>query len=296
MQKEVKQAADIRQRLWIAALIGAILCVFPSLGCELLRSEFYRGETAHLLAKGDRSYKSGDYQDAEACYKRAVRLDPACPRGHAALGHIAYSRGEFEEASSCYTKAVKLDPELEGILAPLQLEALRMKEAQAMEKRGLGLDRVMELIARGKEELETLILGDIPVAALANHAGSLSPKDQESIKRLAVESARAGGRPPRCMLLYGHLLASDDRCAFLAAQLLKDGARAVEGDDRQDAYITLGGLYIRMGRESEAAGAYEQALRAGSPEKEVLTLLSALYGVPADFLARPDPLGEGEAR
>jgi hypothetical protein len=49
--------------------------------------------------------------------------------------------------------------------------------------------------------------------------------------------------------------------------------------------MTLGAIYVRLGRETDAAGAYERALAAGCPRDEVIPLLAALYGVPADVMA-----------
>ncbi len=272
---------DKRQRSWAKTGITVLLFLTVTSGCGLLRSEFYRGETAHLLQKGDRRYGGGEYTEAKACYEDAVRLDPCCSRGHAALGNIAYVQAEFQEAATCYERAMALDPDLEKPLTPLYLDALRLHEHQELEAYGADFGRVMQLISDGGErEVETILSKDISVAGLARQAAYLSLKDQDRLLQLAEERALTGGVPNMCALFYGHLLALGDRCAFPAARLLKSAAREVEGPERQEAYMTLGAIYVRLGRENDAAGAYEQALLAGCPREEVLPFLAALYGIP----------------
>lgn len=285
---------DIRQTPWMQAWITAVLCLFLASGCGMLRSEFFRGETAHLLEKGNRHYRSGEFQEAEALYEEAVRLDPECAPGHAALGNLAYVRGEFQAATACYKRAMELDPELEKPLSRLLLDALRMKERRELEACGADLPQVLALLSSGREDrVETLLSKGISAAMLARHRSSLSPRDQERLLDLALERALSGDVPGRCALLYGHLLAAAERHAFLAAHLLEAAAEQVEGEDRQEAYMAQGALYIRMGRENKAAWAYEAALRAGCPRDEVLPFLAGLYGMPANAIAPPE---EGRKR
>ncbi len=266
--------------------IAVLLVFLLTWGCGPFRSEWYRGETAHLLDKGDTLYRSGEYADARTCYSEALRLDPNGARGHAALGNIAYVEAEFEEAAACYERAMALEPDLEKVLTPLYLEALRLDERRELEACGVDPGRVMELLLAGREEeVEVLIHNDISVAGLARQAGCLSLQEQDRLLDLAEERARSGGVSTMCALFYGHLLAVHDDRAFPAARLLRSAARTVEGPERQKAYMTLGAIYIRLGRETDAAGAYERALAAGCPRDEVIPLLAALYGVPAGVMA-----------
>jgi tetratricopeptide (TPR) repeat protein len=271
---------------WIAA---TLLCLFVASGCGTLRSEFFRGETAHLLEQGNRHYRSGEYKEAEACYKEAIELDPDCALGHAALGHVAYVGGRFQEASRCYERAVDLDPGLETTLAPLILDARRMQEQQALEACSASLPKTLTLLLEGREdEVETLLSKGVSVVMMARNRSSLPSKDQEQLLFLVRERALSGNVPSRCALLYGHLLAVDERRAFLAARLLEAGAKKAEGKEKQEAYMALGALYVRMGRADNAAWAYEAALRAGCPRNEVIPLLASLYGMPANALEPPE--------
>lgn len=271
------------RRLLIRTLTTLFVCLFMGFGCAALRTEFYRGETAHLLKKGNRYYRSGEYKEARARYEDVVRLDPGSARAHAGLGNIAYVRGEFATAAGLYLQAVTLDPSLEKALMPLYLEAKRHHEAEELRSLGADLDHVIELLTTGREDdVEALFEKGMSPSRLAGRAGYLSSSDQDRLLNLAGEKAAAGNVPIMCALFYGHLLAWDDHRAFHAARLLKSAAVTMEGLERQEAYMALGAIYVRLGRENDAAGAYEQALLAGSPREDVLPYLAALYGVPVD--------------
>ena len=278
-----------RRKPCIRAGMACLLTLGLASGCGALRSEFFRGETDHLLAEGNRHYRSGAFKEAASCYDRAVALDPACARGHTALGHVAYVGGRFQEALRCYDRAVDLDPRLEATLAPLILDARRMEEQQALEACGASLQKVLALLSKGREdEVEALLREDVPTDMLARHATSLPTKGRDRLLELAEERGRSGTVPPCLALFYGHLLAADERHGFLATRLLESAAPRVEGEARQKAYLTLGALYIRLGREQDAAWAYEAALEAGCPREEVVPLLADLYGMPADAVAPTD--------
>jgi tetratricopeptide (TPR) repeat protein len=282
----------------VAVLLGLALAS----GCGALRSELFRGETAHLLDQGDRHYRSGALQEAGSCYEGAVGLDPACARGHAALGNVAYVRGAFRKAAACYERAASLDPGLETPLAPLILDARRMQERERLEVRGADPHRVHALLTAEREaEVETVLEQGASPAVLARHLRGLPGKDRERLLILAEAKARAGTFPPRCALLYGHLLAVDEHRGFFAARLLEAGAKGVESEAGQKAWVTLGALFVRLGRESDAAWAYEAALEAGCPRDEVVPLLANLYGMPVDAVTstgeaeRKEPKPTGDA-
>ncbi len=260
---------------------ACLLALGLAAGCGALRSEFFRGETAHLLGEGNRLYRSGAFQEAASCYERAVALDPACARGHAALGHVAYVGGRFREALCCYDRAVDLAPGLEATLAPLILDARRMEERKHLGACGADPQRVFALLTAEREaEVEILLQTGVSPSVLARHATSLPAKDRGRLLELAKERARSGTVPPRCALLYGHLLAADERHGFLATRLLESAAPRAKGRARHKAHLTLGALYIRLGREQDAAWAYEAALEAGCPRDEVVPFLADLYAVP----------------
>jgi tetratricopeptide (TPR) repeat protein len=50
------------------------------------------------------------YDEAEAAYREAVRLDPGNPQYHDDLGHALFARQMYDEAEAAYREAVRLDP------------------------------------------------------------------------------------------------------------------------------------------------------------------------------------------
>jgi superkiller protein 3 len=49
--------------------------------------------------------------EASACYRKAIELDPKFANAHNNLGHSLYLQRKLDEAITCYRKAIELDPE-----------------------------------------------------------------------------------------------------------------------------------------------------------------------------------------
>jgi tetratricopeptide (TPR) repeat protein len=56
--------------------------------------------------------RRGDWDRAEAAYRRATEEDRDLPQAHKALGDALYRRGAYDEAVECYGRAVRLNPRL----------------------------------------------------------------------------------------------------------------------------------------------------------------------------------------
>jgi tetratricopeptide (TPR) repeat protein len=63
----------------------------------------------HLGAVRERR---GEWELAEAAYRRAMEEDGDLPQAHKALGDALYRRGAYDEAAECYRKAVQMAPDL----------------------------------------------------------------------------------------------------------------------------------------------------------------------------------------
>src|SRR5262249_38733415 len=51
------------------------------------------------------------WDEAVACYRKAIELDPKHVKAHSNLGAILCDvRGEYENAAACFRKAIELDP------------------------------------------------------------------------------------------------------------------------------------------------------------------------------------------
>jgi tetratricopeptide (TPR) repeat protein len=70
--------------------------------------------TIAAARRGDSLYTLGQYTDAEAAYREAVRVDPSYAPGHESLGNALRSLERNAEAEAAYRDAIRLDPELAG--------------------------------------------------------------------------------------------------------------------------------------------------------------------------------------
>jgi tetratricopeptide (TPR) repeat protein len=52
-----------------------------------------------------------NFDRAEACYRRALELDPALANALTNLGNLMYRRGRVDEAENYYVRALQIDPE-----------------------------------------------------------------------------------------------------------------------------------------------------------------------------------------
>ena len=51
-----------------------------------------------------------DYDEAIACFRKAIELDPKDAMAHNNLGDALRQKGQVDEAIACYRKAIELDP------------------------------------------------------------------------------------------------------------------------------------------------------------------------------------------
>lgn len=80
------------------------------------------------------------WEEAEACYRKALALDPGLAAAHTNLGQIAYRRGDSRAAREAFDMALALDPdqpEARFNLANLILEAGDLELAVAELRRAL---------------------------------------------------------------------------------------------------------------------------------------------------------------
>jgi tetratricopeptide (TPR) repeat protein len=97
-------------------------------------------EGTHVEARGPSP--DGDAR-AEACYRKAVALDPGLAAAHTNLGSLAHRRGETDKARQAFEAALALDPdqpEARFNLANLSLEAGDLELAVAELRRVLQVD------------------------------------------------------------------------------------------------------------------------------------------------------------
>jgi tetratricopeptide (TPR) repeat protein len=79
--------------------------------------------------------RKGDWEQAEAMYRRATEEDRELPQAHKALGDALYRRGAYDDAAEAYGQAVRLNPRLgdDVYFRMGNIHYKRMERAQAVE-------------------------------------------------------------------------------------------------------------------------------------------------------------------
>jgi tetratricopeptide (TPR) repeat protein len=90
---------------------------------------------AVYLHQGAVLERKGDWEQAEAMYRRATEEDGDTPQTFKALGDALYRRGAYDEAAECYARAVRLNPRLgdDVYFRMGNIHYKRMERAQAVE-------------------------------------------------------------------------------------------------------------------------------------------------------------------
>jgi len=65
---------------------------------------------AYHLGLGEVSRKQGRFDDAVACYRAVVELQPSAPEAHNDLGNALVEQGRLDAAVACYRRAIALRP------------------------------------------------------------------------------------------------------------------------------------------------------------------------------------------
>ena len=263
-------------RLW--ALVLLLLSILFS--CSGLRTEIYREETRHRYNQACKLYKQGDYQTAWSEFETIIGLDPDYGQAHAALGNLALIGEDYSGALAYYQEAVAVDPELEADLQPLIMVAGAHEERAPLQKAGVGLDQIYQLImADRRVEVEDLLAKDIPLQLLANDTMGITPGRLGEMQRKLAETANPMIGSVRYRLFSGYLLFYGQNDDALATAVIQSAVDDAAGRERQEALVVLGNLYERQAEVNEAVDAYLAAVDAGLPMTDVAHHLARVYRV-----------------
>ena len=86
--------------------------------------------------------RSGAVDDAAACLRTALRLDPGCAEAHNALGLMHYTQAHVAEAENCFRAALRLRPDLTGAMTNLGVALQtqnRLSDAEVCYDAALGM-------------------------------------------------------------------------------------------------------------------------------------------------------------
>lgn len=95
------------------------------------------------FAQAQSAEEGGDAVEAEAHYRRVMKLDPTDPAAGLNLGNLLRAQGRLVEAEAAYRVAVKADPRFAAVwhnLADLLDDNGRLEEAAECERRALEAD------------------------------------------------------------------------------------------------------------------------------------------------------------
>ncbi len=129
----------------------------------------------------------GQVDEAIACHKKAIELDPKFPGAHFNLGNELRDKGQVDEAIACYRKAIELDPKYAVAHNNLGI-ALRQKgqldEAIACFKKAIELNpKFAAAMAHLAQAERAVATGDkLP----AYQSGSYAPDSNEERLGLAA--------------------------------------------------------------------------------------------------------------
>src|SRR5436190_2420521 len=91
----------------------------PSVGDLLIRDEIQEAENilnkqpktaTNVAFRGEIEFRRGHFDQADALYREAVKMDAKNARGHFGLGKLALARVKTKEGIQELTRAVDLDP------------------------------------------------------------------------------------------------------------------------------------------------------------------------------------------
>jgi Tetratricopeptide repeat len=114
-------------------------------------SPFGQSEGDDVLATAMQLEEAGKWAEAEAEYRRVLRLHPKLDTGWNSLGEMCFKQGKWSEAENAYRQAVRLQPE-EGFYRAQLANALlkqnrrdeAMKEAKEAIRLGVGDHEVLD--------------------------------------------------------------------------------------------------------------------------------------------------------
>ena len=186
--------------------------------------------------------EKGQLDEAIACYKKAIALDPKLAAAQNNLGLLLKGNGQWEEAVACYKKAIELDPKLAKAhynLGVALADKGQLREAIASYKKAIALDP-KDAMAHyslgnalvGKGEVDEAI-------AWYKKAIALDPKYAEARNNLGV-ALWHNGQSEEAIACYQKAIELDPKVA--------------------EAHFNLGLAFADKGQLDEAIASYKKAL------------------------------------
>lgn len=248
-------------------------------------------EYAALLYVADAYVQNGRYEEAQACYRKAIALEPARPDGHVNQGYAYFAQGSYDKARAALEEAIAVAPEaFDGYWALAWVDEHQQNWGAALERYEQCLPRRPEWEARIRVRIGEMHrkLGDLPAAeeellkALRLEAEDDRPAALRPLHELADHYYREGDVPDKALALYdriaevlGGVYTAEyhNRCGNVK-YFLGDYAAAAEyyrratdvSPETAVYHSNLGLAYRWLQNWSGARKEFEAALRLGGPE------------------------------
>ncbi len=240
---------------------------------------------AHLLAN------DGNTDEAVAAYRRAMTLDPESASIPAELAELFYDENRASDAQAAAEQALKLDPDnkqahrvLGQIFAGIAGNAQDTRAGRASQQ-----ENITRAVQHLEKALETPVKQtDIDIRALLSRlyvAADLFDKAIPLLTDIVEEAPAWRDGPSLLMEAYAGAGKNAEAVAWLEQS----------AQDNPQLYSTLGGFYARERRWVDAAGAYENALKASPRSFDIRVNLASMLmntGNRSDLLRARDVLRE----
>jgi hypothetical protein len=247
-------------------------------GCAAFRAEFYRHETRYLYTIGATAYRNGNAELARRTMVAVLGQDPTYAPAEVVLGHIAFARGDVSVAEAHYRRALRGDSELVSAVFPMVIRCRTQRYRQG----GTTLKMILDLMAAEDDAAYLRVLSTCKdLETLARDPFSVAPDERMELNRLVVTRLLTRPLSPQEELFSGFFLYETGAQDPLAAKTLRAWlSHSEKNPARRSAWITLIGLYRRMGDSEAMSDAFNDALSEGYAAESLMPALEGAHALP----------------
>ena len=215
--------------------------------------------------KGASLYALGRYEDAVACFDKALEIDPSSPVTWNNKGNPLHSAGRNEEALACYTRAIELNPKDSRLWSnkALVLRSLdRCEQALAAYTRAVEINPQNAVVWNNMAVLLTNLNRHEEAIACVKKAVAMDPLSSAAWENAGISFSDLG-RPEQALACF---------------------AKAVEINPSSVSAFTRQGVALgQLGRYEDSITSLTKALQIAPDDSDALTNL----GLTLRALGRP---------
>lgn len=229
-----------------------------------------------LLGKACIAYNKKDYRSAITHYKKALRINPACPAAvRLGMGHCFMKLNKPDKARAAFERALQLDGQCVGALVGLAILELNSKTPESIKNGVQLLSKAYTIDSKNPMVLNHL----------ANHF--FYKKDYQKVQHLALHAfhntENEAMRAESCFQLARAFHVQND---YDQAFQYYYQATQFASPNFILPFFGLGQMYIFRGDNENAVQCFEKVLKAQPGNYETMKILGSLYATSDD----PDKL------